>query len=183
MSSSSGRSSMLRLYLNPEQPPGSTLTRRPARLGRHLLLGDELLHLFSRPFGQGHAEARWPGPAARYRSCALLRTDAGWEPSLLGRNLTAARGPLSTLARAADQHASYAESTRKPQSPRRRRPAPARGEPVSKAPTREHRAVHRRRPPPPSSPRTGPPRGSGRRRSPAARATCRQPGPPGRTRR
>src|SRR5437667_5209621 len=26
----------------------------PRRLGRHLLLGDELLHLFSRPFGQGH---------------------------------------------------------------------------------------------------------------------------------
>src|SRR5688500_12252620 len=29
-SSSRGRSSMLRLYLNPEHPPGSTLTRSPA---------------------------------------------------------------------------------------------------------------------------------------------------------
>src|SRR5436190_18267637 len=33
MSSSAGLSSMLRLYLNPEQPPGSTPTRRPAVSG------------------------------------------------------------------------------------------------------------------------------------------------------
>src|SRR5207248_9628087 len=33
MSSSAGLSSMLRLYLNPEQPPGNTPTRRPAVSG------------------------------------------------------------------------------------------------------------------------------------------------------
>ncbi len=48
-SSSSGRSSMLRLYLKPEHPPGQHAHPKAGALGGHLLLDDELPDLLGRP--------------------------------------------------------------------------------------------------------------------------------------
>ena len=56
---------MLRLYLKPEQPPGSTLTRRPAVSAGHLLLHDELLDFF------GRAPREDEGESARRRGLLL----------------------------------------------------------------------------------------------------------------
>src|SRR6476661_621561 len=84
------------------------------RVYRDLLLGDELLHLFSRPTGEGQSKPSCRGLLFDAHALLLPYQRRPVDLILQGRIVTGGRGRCQRRPPAARPSASYAGSTRKP---------------------------------------------------------------------